>query len=62
MSSVTTRYQLGLDFHAGPLIVPLSAPTRPRDLRVRHERGLVRLDVGEHNATMRARFSLWRMA
>src|ERR1700686_1639723 len=43
LSSVVTRYQLGLVLHAGSLIAPLMAP---RHLGISHERGFFWVHVG----------------
>src|SRR5438309_11812559 len=45
LSSVVTRYQLGLVLHAGSLIAPLMAPM-PHGTWDSHKRGFFRVHVG----------------
>ena len=53
MSSVATRYQLGLDFQAASVTAPVSART-PHGTCVGHERGLGLVDIGgEGSAELR---------
>ena len=54
LSSVATRYQLGLDFHAGSETVPPRAPS-PREPGIRHEGGHVGIGVtGKRGRELRA--------